>query len=74
MDTTTADLTLLNDQKSEIFEYSVKIYNQYKQLVFDTQTKNRVLKISTTDFPNGIYIVNIFNREGVIQRQLLINK
>jgi len=70
---TTTDITTTSNQEFES-TYEVKIYDQYQELIYATQTDRQKFTISTSNFPNGAYILNILNLEGIIQRKIFINK
>lgn len=71
---TTATNTMTNFNQEFESSYEVKIFNQYQELIFITQTINKKITISTAHLPNGTYFLNIFNKEGIIQRKIFINK
>lgn len=73
VDTTETDVMTISEQEFES-PYEVKIYNQYQELIYSTQTRRHRLTISISNFPIGPYYLNVLSKEGVIQRKIFVNK
>jgi len=65
------DLTANNGQKFE-FEYEIKIYNLYQELIYSVKTSNKTYKISISEFPDGSYILVIMDEKEIIQEKKFI--
>jgi hypothetical protein len=56
---------------------SVKIYDVQGKLIFEKtiETFSKLIRLNTSDFKQGIYLVNVLNKEGeVLSDKLIIAK
>ncbi len=54
-------------------EYEVKIFNALNILLFDQKSSSQMLRINTSDFKEGIYVVYVIIGEKVLVEQLVIS-
>jgi hypothetical protein len=71
---TTATDAMANAMQEFEAPYQVKLFNQYQELIYSAQSNRNTHTISTSNFPSGMYYLNIVNKEGVIQRKIWVNR
>lgn len=53
----------------------IKLYDNTGRLIYSgNESYNELYKIDKTKVPDGHYFVHIFNKEGVIRKQILLNR
>lgn len=50
----------------------VIIYNSVGQVVFDKEVEGEVVTINTSDFSNGLYVVNVYTKEGCVVKKISV--
>jgi hypothetical protein len=51
---------------------SIEIYNIHGQIVYSKEVNANAIKIGTTSFSNGVYIMNIKSDKATITRKLIV--
>jgi len=52
----------------------ITMFNSQQEKVYTIKTTNVKIKIPVGSLPEGIYLLNVLNKEGTIQRRVLINR
>lgn len=60
--------------QSEIKISQVTIVNNLGEVVFTKENPVEMLRLNTSDFPKGIYLVRLYSPEGALFKKLIINK
>lgn len=54
--------------------YSLKLVNTYQEVVYEKKTEKTQVTIPVSKIPEGIYYLNITDKDGTVQRRLLIKR
>lgn len=68
------DLFKNSEIKSEPEDFEIRIYNSQEDLVFETHSKGKMIKVSLERFKSGTYFVHINHKNGVIREQIRVQK
>jgi hypothetical protein len=63
---------ILGSDSLESQVHSLKLVNRYQEVVYEKTTEKTQITIPVSKLPEGTYYLSIKNKDGVLQRRVLI--
>ncbi len=71
----TSELTVESTNEIEEIEiYNIKLYDNFGTLVKSIGTSDKSVNFSTSDLPDGIYVLKVVHSKGILTRRVIIKK
>ncbi|MBS1557122.1 MAG: T9SS type A sorting domain-containing protein [Bacteroidetes bacterium] len=66
----------LSSNKSEVLpqSYHLTVFNRFGNSVFSVQSDQCTLQVPVSSLPLGIYCINVFYKDAVLSKQVMISK